>query len=1051
MNRLIQWFVENPIAANLLMAVIFIAGYMGLQQSGKEVFPSINSGAIEISMAYPGAGPAEVEEQICIRIEEAIADLNGIDEITSRARQGTGTVNVKAIHGYDSQRLLNDIKARVDAIISFPVDAERPRVKVDEKLTRVQLMSVAIYGNVDEAALKKTAQQVRDDLTLLAGVSQVDIKGSRPEEMAIEISETSLRHYNLSFEAVASAIRRASINLPAGLIRSDGGNIQLQTQGQAYRAEDFADIVIDSRADGAQLRLGDIAHIDDGFAEQDVIAQFDGRPAIFLDLFTTTQPDILTTTRVVRDYIKASRDRLPAGIVADTWRDTSNLFEGRMNLLLKNSASGLLLVFIILMLFLRPLLAAWVCVGIATAFFGALWFMPYAGVSLNMISMFAFLLILGIVVDDAIIVGESIYARQQEGMRGAAAAAGGAKMVAKPVLFAVISTMIFFAPMLDVPNTMGQMVVVIPLIVILSLLFSLIESLWILPSHLADMQPEQPSRFQALRTLARWRGKVANSLERIADNIYLPLLKKSLHHNGTTIAAFIAAFAIVLAIFVGGWIRTGFMPSIPSDYITVTAKLAEGSAFHETEVLLGQVNNAAEQLENDPELIAANDGSQDFIRHFQTWGYGNNIHVTLELLGGEMRSIGAKQVGARLRELIGPLPQVQSFDIDYTINRRGAGIRLRLAISSEDALEQERATRLVREALGRYPGVYNLRDTLEARRDQVELSLRPYADILGMGLNDIARQVRQGFYGEEVQRIPRDKEDVKVMLRYPRSERESLTHLEDMRIRSRDNTEVPLEAVANIDMVPGYSVIKRIDRKRSVTITADLRHEAGDARALAYDLINRNQEQWRRQFPGFSLEVDGNTKQQQEFMQVVSRNFMMALLAIFALMAVAFRSYWQPLIILTAVPFGFMGAIIGHIIMGREISIMSVLGFLACAGVVVNDNLVLMDRINQLRGQGIAVYEAVVQAGRDRFRPIILTSVTTFIGLVPIMAERSTQAQFLIPMVISLSFGVVFATSITLVLVPSLYLIAERAKAKINSWRNRAVTAIEGLEQQNEE
>jgi len=1032
MYRLIQWFVENRIAANLLMVLIFAGALMSMGKLDKEVFPTVSLNFVEVTMSYPGAGPAEVEEQVVIRIEEAVADLDGIEEITSSSRQGQGSVTLEVVEGYDPQRLLNDIKTRVDAINTFPAEVERPVTR--QIVGRSQLMSLALYGEVSEAALKETGWRLRNELALLDGVSQVELNGTRPYEMGIEVSEQALRRYGLSFSELAEAIRQQSLNVPAGEIKADSGDIQLQTRNQAYSAEDFAEIPVVTRPDGTSLYLSDVARIEDGFAEQDVFAQFNGQPAVFLELSITENPDIVASANQVKDYIERTRELLPAGIKLEVWRDMSKLYEGRLNLLLGNAFTGLILVFVVLMLFLRPVLAIWVCVGIATAFAGAVWLLPFTGVSVNMISLFAFLLVLGIVVDDAIIVGESIYTSHQHGLQGTASAASGAKTVATPVFFAVLSTIIFFAPMLVIPGTMGTVTFAIPVVVILCLLFSLVESLYILPAHLSHLTPERESRWLLLRRLSAARRQVADSLEWFANRVYLPTLERMLHHKGATMAGFAVAFLLALAVFKGGWLIISFMPRVPSDYLEARVTLPEATPFHETQRVMRQVQSAALALDSDPELNASNGG--DFIDGIQTWTYGVNVYMAVGLRDAEQREVSSPEVSRRWRELIGEIPEAKEYRLDFTINSVGSDIRLNLSIADNDLDAQRAAAEAVSSALARFPGVYDVQNSMEAARQEIELDLKPQARQLGVTMGQVANQLRQAFYGEEAQRIPLGIEDVRVLVRYPQSERARVSQLEDMRIRTPDGAQVPLLEVAEVRFVPGYSTIERRDRKRSISITADV-EEGTDANATVAALKEQHLTEWQRAYPGLSLTPDGNMQDQADFMASLNKNFLLAVMLIYGFMAVNFRSYWQPVVILTAIPFGFMGAIIGHLIMGREVSMLSMLGFVAAAGVVVNDNLVLLDRINRLRHQGLAAAQAVMQAGRDRFRAIVLTSLTTFIGLMPIMAEQSVQARFLIPMVISLAFGVLFATTVTLILVPTLYLSAYRLGERCLKWRGK--------------
>lgn len=1039
MNRVIQWFIENPVASNLLMMIILAGGttsLLGVNNLNKEVFPSRPSLYVEIAMSYPGAGPSEVEQQINIRIEEAIADLDGIDEIASEAKQGYGRVTAEIIDGYDLDVVLNDIKGRVDSIITFPPDVERPTTK--KFVGRSRLMSLALFGDVPEQVLKSFGIQLRDELSLLSRVSRVDLTGTRRGEMSIEISESNLRRYNLSFDQVATAIRSTSLNLPAGIIRTADGDIQIQTRSQAYSEQNFLDIVIRANPDGSQIRLADIASVNEGFEEIDVLTRFNGERAVFLELSVSDRPDVLKSTNQVKEFLKQQRSRLPKGVSVSIWRDWSELFKGRLNLLMSNAFTGLLLVFVVLMLFLRPALAMWVCIGIATAFMGAFWLLPLTGTSINMISLFAFIMVLGIVVDDAIIVGESIYARQQSGIKNNMAASSGAKMVSKPVFFAVLSTIIFFSPMLFIPGPMGTMSYPIPMVVILCLLFSLFECMFILPNHLAHMGPEKESRFAFVNQFTKFRNVFSTGMMYFVDHIYAPRLHSALKNSGTTVLVFILVFALSLTVYVTGWMKMSFMPHVASDFISASVRLPDGVPFSMTEKVIGRIEEAAEKLKSDSKLMAVN-GSGDFVAHMRTYANGGNINIDLALVDASLREVTSPEVNRRWRELIGDIPEAEEYRLDYTINSRGEAFRLNLSIASNSMAEQERAAQMVSKALEAYPGVFDVKDSLQAARDEVSLSLKPHAKTLGVELSDIARQVRQAFYGDEVQRIPLGEEDIRVLVRYPKEERSKLDQLQEMRVRTQLGLEIPLEEVAEIELVPGYTAIKRMYRKRVIIITADL-PSGEDANAILSDLMIKNTDAWKRQFPGFTLILDGNVKHQNEFLSVMARNFTIALLVIYVLMAVAFGSYGKPILVLTAIPFGFTGAILGHLIMGREVSMLSILGFVACAGVVVNDNLVLLDRIGQLRKQGREVYAAVHQAAKDRFRPIILTSITTFIGLTPIMFEQSVQARFLIPMVISLSFGVMFATFVTLVLVPSLYVVG----SDISIWFQAKLVRLRG-------
>ena len=711
-----------------------------------------------------------------------------------------------------------------------------------------------------------------------------------------------------------------------------------------------------------------------------------------------------------------------------------------MNTLVKNGVGGLVLVFLVLMLFLRPLLAMWVCAGIAVAFLGTFFVLQFTSVSLNMISLFAFLIILGIVVDDAIIVGEAIHSHQAVGEAGTKGAITGTHQVVKPVMYAVISTMIFFGTMFFLPGDMAHSAVAIPVVVILALTFSLIECLWILPAHLAHMRPLQPSRYRLLRRFEDTRQKIAASMTNFAANVYRPFLERCLRANLVVGAVFLVALLISLALYSGGWLRSAFFPSVTSDHIDAEIVMPEGGPFADTLRVLHQVEAAALQLKREYNSDPQFSGGEPPIGHIDSRGRENDIEVVIETRAG---LLDVAELTTRWRELMGDLGEVEDFKLDYTINERGKPIRVVLASPSLSDLHV--VSEELRAALNAYPGVYNINDSLQSPREEIVLGLKPAAENLSVTLADLARQVREAFYGAEAQRIPRTKEDVRVMVRYPERERLSVDNLSDMRVRTPAGDEVPFDTVAQVRYQPGYLTIDRLDRKRTLEVSADVATGVSDPRAVVNDIMFNYLPRWKERFPGLTLALDGELQEETEFLTALLKLFALAMLVIYALMAIPFRSYWQPLLVLTAVPFGIMGAIFGHMILNWEISMFSLMGVIACAGVVVNDNLVLIDRINQLRAAGHGLVDALLQAGEDRFRPIILTSLTTFVGLLPIMSETSMQAQFLIPMVTSLAFGVLFATGVTLLLVPSLYLLGEQLSAHVLHRRQSLPDAIDGV------
>jgi multidrug efflux pump subunit AcrB len=1009
--------VHNPIAANLLMVLLVLGGLMSIPGIEKQFFPQPEINQVSITMPFPGASPREVEEQICVRIEEAIHDLSGIDEIRSTAREGAAQVMVEAIADYPMQRLTNDIKTRIDAINTFPADAERPVVT---EITYRHLMGVVhLAGDLDERELKELGETLRDDLARQPNVSLVELETPRPYEVSIEVSEMDLRRFGLSFEQVVSAIRGASLNLPAGAIKGEDGDIRVQTRGQAYRRADFERIVVATARDGTQVLLRDVATVIDGFEDVDIDNTFNGRPALGLYAFVTSNPDVLASSRTIRDWVAEKSAELPPNVELIFWRDTAQPFRLRVKTLLENGVGGLLLVSLVLVLFLRPKLALWVASGIGVAFLGTFFVLPYTGISLNMISLFAFLLVLGIVVDDAIIVGEAVHTAQSRGVPGEAGALEGVRSVFKPVLFAVISTMVFFVPMLLLPGDWAVAARSIPTVVLLALTFSLIECLLILPAHLAHMGPEKPARGAIWRRAEAARHRCADWLMWVARARFRPFLAFSLRHHLMVGGIFLIAFALSIALYGGGWLRTAFFPRVNSDYVFAFVDMPEGGAYEDSLDMLERLQRAAETVKAEwnarPEFTL-----EPAIGNIIAKAAGNSVELTLQSVS---EAVDTEQLARDLRAAAGPLRDAKEVRMDFTIRDPGKPIYMVLASRNVDDLEA--LAEEMRAALETYPGVYDISDSFDNPRDEVILALKPAAETLGITLGDVARQVQQAFYGAEAQRIPRGREDVRVMVRYPEEERRSLANLNSMYIRGPSGVEVPFESIATYDVEPGYQKLERLDRLRTLEVRADVSPDGAQPRAIVDAIFRDYLPQWQAKYPGLTVDLEGELQEQAEFQSAMLKFMVLAMLVIYALMAVAFRSYWQPLLVLTAVPFGLMGAIFGHAILDWQVSIFSMMGVIACAGVVVNDNLVLIDRINQLRAQGYELMECLLQGAEDRFRPIILTSLTTFVGLLPIMSETSVQAQFLIPMVTSLAFGVLFATGVTLLLVPALYLLAE--------------------------
>ena len=1045
MNGVIQWFARNGVAANLLVIFIILAGLMSARSIKREVFPETESGMVSVQVDYLGAAPEEVEEGVCIRVEEAIQSLEGIKQITSTAREGSGTVMAELLPNADASEVLDQIKARVDAIDTFPEESEKPVVQ--EVLIRRQVVNVALAGRVSEAALKRLGEQFRDELAALPDITQVELANVRPYEISIEVSEQALRKYGLSFDEVAAAVRRRSFDLPGGSVKTEGGEILLRTKGQAYRGADFEGILLRSRRDGTQLWLRDVAQVVDGFAETDTEGLFDGKPSVLIQVFRVGDQNALEISKVVHQFVE-EKARLPEGLSISAWQDDAAYLRSRQQLLVKNGFVGLLLVFLSLALFLRINLAVWVSFGLAASFLGALWVMPWADVSINMISLFAFILVLGIVVDDAIIVSENVHAHQEAESDKLAAAVRGAQEVSKPVIFAVFTTVAAFLPLLMVPGNTGQIIRVIPAVVIPTLLFSLVESLLVLPCHLSHWKGERRVSGQSISAvLVRFHTWFAGRLRAFIHGVYQPILAAALRARYFTISVAVGVMMVTMGLIVGGWIKFQFFPPVEGDNMAAILAMPLGTPADSTRKALAKIEAGALALRDEIDggreegegsvfrHVLSSVGQQPFNRAQQEGG-GNFVadvssahlgEVHIELQAAENRQgNSSRELANRWRQLTGEIPGAS--ELIFTSSLFSSGEAINAQLTGNDFARLRQAADELKAHLRSYTGVFDVSDSFRDGKQEVKLAIRPGAEALGLSQMDLGRQVRQAFYGEEAQRIQRGRDEVRVMVRYPKSERRSLGDLEEMRIRTPLGAEVPFGEAAEVQAGRGYSEIKRVDRRRAVNVTADVDASKANANEVIADLEANYLPKLKEKYPGISYTWEGEQQEQQETIQGILRGYPLALLIIYALLAIPFRSYFQPFIVMSAIPFGLVGAVWGHIFMGMNLTILSMFGIVALSGVVVNDNLVMVVYINRFRSRGGQLMDAVRQAGAARFRPILLTSLTTFVGLIPLILEKSVQAKFLIPMATSLAFGVMFATMISLFLVPAGYLVLEDLK-----------------------
>ncbi|MEM8936305.1 MAG: efflux RND transporter permease subunit [Pseudomonadota bacterium] len=1011
MNGIITWWARNTVAANLLMVGIFITGIAAFFSLEREVFPSAPRNGATVYVTWLGASPVEVEEQIVLRVEEAIADIDGIKHINSTAREDRAIIVIETEIETDQTLFLSRLKARVDGIATLPREAEPPIV-IETAAHEFEGSGIfmALYGDLTEGELNDLALTYRNELAQLPnGSPNVTMWGERQAELSIEVSEETLRQYELTFDDITRAVQQSSLNASAGQVRTDTGNITVATRSLADTPEEFERIIVRQSQDGSILRIGDIATVTDGFEEAKVIRRLNRQNAITIIVNAPEVVNVLEMSKAVNDWVDQKNAELDGKAFLNIWQDSADAYNGRMDLVSSNAVIGLILVLVLLNLFLRPAVALWVTVGIAISFAGAFIFMPATGVSLNMMTLFAFLLVIGIVVDDAIIVGESIHNQTEKGIEGLDAAILGTQLVAKPVIFAVLTTIIAFAPWLFIGGDSSEMTKGLALTISFALIFSLVESFMILPAHLSHLsKSRQTGRFSRIQSF------FADGIVDFARNRYQPLIKRALQFRYYTVAFFILAFTFATALLTQGWITFRFMPEVQSDTIRVEIIMPDGTSFSRVQQLYYQLEDKAEQFRLDKQ--DANGDSS--IEGAFVLAEENEIGAFVNVVGSQYRDESTKELSEQFREYIGEIPDAEEISVSYTFGMDFAGITY--GVESNDLEALRIATLDLSNILKTLDGVYDVQNNLQSETPELQLSLKPDAQRFGLTLGEVSRQVRQAYYGDEVQRLPRDGQDVRVMVRYPAADRQSLTTIDQMRIRTADGREVPLAAVAQVNFAPTFDKIERRDRKRSAIVSGDVTRST-DLAALQQKFQQEIAPEWRERNPGVDLKKRGDEEQQAEFMSRLIPLYATAFFAIYMLLAIAFSSYWQPLLVMTAIPFGFMGATFGHVVHGIDFAMFSFFGVGAAAGVVVNDNLVLIDRVNRFRAEGVGAFQALVDAGVSRFRPIILTSLTTFIGLLPIMFETSTDGQFLMPTIVSLAWGIFFATFVTLIFVPCMY------------------------------
>ena len=1042
MKNAVAWFAGNHVAANLLMIFLLLAGAFTAFNMKTEVFPETELDIITITTEYSGASPAEIEEAILRRVEERVAGLAGIERIDSNAREGLGTVTIEVMKDWDVKKLQGEVESEVDRITTLPDEAEKPEVRSLTRRSRV--INVAVFGDAEESTIKHLAEKIKDDITNLPGITLAEVYGVREREVSIEISEETLRRYGLTLGQVAEAVRKGSLDLPAGRIKTSGGEILIRTKGRRYYAEDYRDVAVITYADGRKVTLGQIAELKDSFEDVDLQARFQRMPAAMIQVYRVADQNALTVAKTITQYLDEIRPSLPAGIDVAFYSDRSEILKSRLNLLLKNLAIGLVLVSLMLGVFMNIRLAFWVTLGIPISFAAALLVLPQVDVSINMISLFAFIMVLGIVVDDAIIIGENIYRKQEEGYGSLKAAVEGALEVGRPVVFSVLTTIVAFWPLTMAAGTMGKIMRNIPIVVILVLAGSLIESLFILPAHL-----ERSAKKAAQKKAGSIKeNRFARGLKWIINGPYSRIVKFCVNWRYATVSVALVFLLLSFGVWQAGWIKFVFFPRVEGNTMRCYVTMPVGTPVERTVEVINRIEQAAldvvEEADNQrPKdapslmeynllLIGVHSGRG------ATRGSGGHLaQIWINLINSEDREISTAALTRRWRKKVGIIPDAESITFRSEIHGAGNPVEIHLSLDDHDQLIA--AANDLKLELQRFPGVFDVSDSFLPGKKEMQLKLKPAARSLGLTLDDLARQVRHAFYGAEALRMQRGKDEIKVMVRYPEAERKSIGFVEDMRIRTPAGVEVPFSQVAQVNIEQGYATIERAQRLRVIKVTADVEAAVINANEVRMSLANNFLPGLQNLYPGLRYTIEGEGKQQKESLGDVLTGFAIALFGIYALLAIPFRSFSQPIIVMSAIPFGFVGALIGHLIMGFDISLLSLFGMVGLAGVVVNDSLVLVYTANRMRRDGESDYNAITKAGCLRFRPILLTSLTTFAGLTPMLLERSVQAQFLIPMAISLGFGVLFGTFVTLLLVPCGYMILNDIRDLASSIRTKLI------------
>ena len=1016
MKSLISWWVKNSIAANLLMVAIFLMGIFGFFKLEREFIPAPKVTTINVSGSWLGASPNDIQEQIISRIEQSVEGLDGINYIEARAREGSGSVTVHVLVTADFDRVLDEVKARVDGINNLPPDAFRLTTRRGD--FEIDYMYMALYGEegTDRKELQRLAVDLEQEMAKLPGGELTQMITKLDEEITIEISEEDLRRFNLTFSQVAQAIAGTSLNASSGEVRTSAGSLQLRTRNLANSKSEFEDIIVRQSAEGGTVRVKDIARVIDGFQDLDFYSEYKGKPAMFLRVLSPEKANITKSGKAFEKFIEERNETLPPGIKLEMWANMADGFGGMMSLIFSNALLGMVLVLIFLCLFLRPKVAAWVSIGILTAFTGALAIAPVLGITFNIFSVFAFLLVIGIIVDDAIVVGESIHLHVENGVAGQRGAIAGANMVAKPVFFAVLTTMLAFSPWALLSVSAVTITSQITFVVVGALMFSLVEAFFILPAHLSHMKPTDK---KSKNRLAMVQNKISQSLVDFSENYFRPVAAFCIKYRYATFSSFIALFIMAFGAVKYGYANYSPDGNVAGDMMQVSIAFPEGTPFSRLSQAQEQLAKAAADLNEN----AKEDFGVDYvvIPSPGSFASGNRVQAFMGLAPLEDRTtVTNKMIEEKFEGYLGEFPD--AYRVSINAGGSGGGNRgLFFGVGAKTPETLRLAIEDLKNQFDSYSSVARTWDNFESSAQEMQFELKPGAESLGITLATVSQQVREAFFGREVQRLPRNGEDVRVVVRYPKEARESIDTLKNLRIRTATGVEVPLFEVADVTFAPGVTRINRRDRKQVAYTGAVVRGGDGARQEIMTDLEENFLPEWNIRFPDAErILVGQDEEQKRQFAELFSYGAIV-LVIMYMMLAIAFRSYFQPFLILVAIPFAYVGMVAGALVTGIPISFMSIFGFFAAAGVAINDNLVLIDYVNRLRDRGVGAYQSMVDACVARFRPILLTSLTTFVGILPMLAENSAQAEFLKPLVVALAFGVLFDFFLTLFLVPAMF------------------------------